>query len=148
MWEINGLSLECDIEDIETAEKVENALKKMSTTELTKTDSMVEAIKQHCNIIKQVFIDIFGTETTDNIFKDVKLNRRLYEVVFRRYPINKATPIITLCRYDIIILTKSMELVRMDRIMAIKNKVHISEWSEMVRAVCITYTKALTTTET
>ena len=27
-----------------------------------------------------------------------------------------------------------MELVRMDRIMAIKNKVHISEWSEMVRA--------------
>lgn len=78
MWEINGLSLECDIEDIETAEKIENALKKMSTTEMTKTDSMVEAIKQHCNIIKQVFIDIFGTETTDNIFKDVKLNRRLY----------------------------------------------------------------------
>ena len=78
MWEINNISLECDIEDVETAEKVENALKKMSIAETIKTDSLAEAIKQHCNIIKQVFIDIFGVETADNIFKDIKLNRRLY----------------------------------------------------------------------
>lgn len=86
MWEINGISLECDIEDIETAEKIENALKKMSTTEIIKTDSLVEAIRQHCNIIKQVFIDIFGVETTENIFKDIKLNRRLYtDVLYSFY---------------------------------------------------------------
>lgn len=86
MWEINGLEIECDIEDIETAEKVENALKKMSTTETIKTDSLAGAIKQHCNIIKQLFVDIFGVETADNIFKDIKLNRRLYtDVLYSFY---------------------------------------------------------------
>ena len=77
-WEINSLSLECDIEDVETAEKVENALRKMSNIKVEETSSMVEAIKFQCNIIKQVFIDIFGNETTEEIFKDIKLNRRLY----------------------------------------------------------------------
>ena len=51
-----------------------------------------------------------------------------------RYPINKPTPTITLRCYGIIILTKSMELVKMDKVVTIKNKILISEWSEMVRA--------------
>ena len=80
MWEINGLQIECDIEDIETAEKVENALKKMAETNPPQeTDTSLScAIKFHCNTIKQLFSDVFGTEITEKIFEGVKLNRRIY----------------------------------------------------------------------
>lgn len=86
MWEINGLQLECDLEDVETADKVEKALKKMSATAVEKTDSMVEAIKFQCNVVKTVFVDIFGEDTTEEIFKGIKLNRRLYtDVLYSFY---------------------------------------------------------------
>ncbi len=49
------------------------------------------------------------------------------------YPVNNPTTSIVQYRYGIIILTKSMELVRMDKIISIKNKVRIKEWSEMVK---------------
>jgi hypothetical protein len=86
MWEINGLQLECDLEDVETAEKVEKALKKMGSTKFEKTDSMVEAIRFQCNVIKVLFADIFGEETAEDIFKGIKLNRRLYtDVLYAFY---------------------------------------------------------------
>jgi negative regulator of sigma E activity len=86
MWEINGLQLECDLEDVETAEKVEKALRKMSETTVEKTDSKAEAIKFQCNVIKVLFSEIFGDDTAESIFKDVKLNRRLYtDVLYSFY---------------------------------------------------------------
>lgn len=86
MWEINSLQIECDIEDIETAEKVEKALINLSNAKVEKSNSLAEAIKQECTLIKQVFIDIFEIETAESIFKDVKLNRRLYcDVLYSFY---------------------------------------------------------------
>lgn len=86
MWEVNGLSLECDIEDVETALKVESALKNMGSTQVKKGTSLAESLKVQCNIIKKVFTDIFGEEVANSIFKDVKLNRRLYtDVLYSFY---------------------------------------------------------------
>ena len=103
MWEINGLSLECDIEDVETAEKIENALTNLSKVKVEKSTSLVETIRQECTLIKQVFIDVFGTETTENIFNGIKLNRRLYSDVLYSF-------------YDYIELQKKSMLERSNRL--------------------------------
>lgn len=86
MWEVNGLQLECDLEDVETAGRVEKALKKMSETKVERTDSMVEAIEFQCQAIKTLFSDVFGEDTAEAIFKGVRLNRRLYtDVLYAFY---------------------------------------------------------------
>ncbi|MGN1411451.1 MAG: DUF6673 family protein [Oscillospiraceae bacterium] len=104
MWEINGLQIEFDIEDVETAEKVENALTNLSKAKVEQTTSLAETIRQEYILIKQVFIDIFTTKTADNIFKDIKLNRRLYSDVLYSF-------------YDYIDLQKkSMLLERSNRL--------------------------------
>lgn len=88
MWEINGLQIEFDIEDLETAEKLDNALLEMQKEEKNVSQnsiSMAKAIKSYCAVIRHFFEAIFGNETTDKIFEGVRINQRLYDEIFASF---------------------------------------------------------------
>jgi hypothetical protein len=76
MWEINDLKIEFDIEDLETAEKLDNALIKLQKAEKNtpKGSTMTESVKIYCKTLENFFVSIFGSETTKQIFKGVKVN--------------------------------------------------------------------------
>lgn len=87
MWEINGLSIEFDIEDLETAEKLDKALIELQKAEKStpKGSTMAESIKIYCKTLENFFISIFGDETTKQIFSGVKINQRLYDEIFMSF---------------------------------------------------------------
>ena len=87
MWEVNGLKIEFDIEDLETAEKLDNALIELQKAEknVPKGTSMAESIKLYCKTLEDFFKSIFGDETTKQIFKGIKINQRLYDEIFMSF---------------------------------------------------------------
>jgi len=79
MLEINGVALEFDILDADTAERYEAATKALqkdlSALDL-KAISSAEAIRQECQIVFAYFDTIFGAGTAEAIFAGkVNLNR-------------------------------------------------------------------------
>lgn len=62
MLEINGVELDFDMFDAETAEAYEKGYEKMQSTiaELQKTDKMSVVFHKGCSAVKEVFDTIFG----------------------------------------------------------------------------------------
>lgn len=83
-WEINGLSLELDLEDVETLERYENAFEKMAKeeNEIPKDGKKSERIRAYCQLFPRLYDRIFGEGTSDKIFKDVPMNTSRYEGIY------------------------------------------------------------------
>lgn len=84
VWEINGLSLELDLEDIETVERYEDAFEKMKSEEtaIPRDGKLSVVIRAYCNMYRKLFSRIFGEETSEKIFAGVRLNGEAYDNIY------------------------------------------------------------------
>lgn len=90
-WDINGISLELDLDDAEDLERYENAFKKMKDTSdaLSKniTDSAAKKIKDTCNAYRGLINDIFGDGTASRIIEPTCWKLRIHEDVIESFMI-------------------------------------------------------------
>ena len=80
-WEINGVSLEFDIEDADNAEKYQKAFEKFGETEKIITSSEIN----YCKMFRNLYDDIFGKGTSDKIFSKIKDNSRKYDEIYAQF---------------------------------------------------------------
>lgn len=76
-WEINGVKLPFDFDDMETMERYKKALAQMNKdaeTVIVEGDR-AEIIKSHYDIFSKVYDTVFGEGTSEKIFKG-KVNLR------------------------------------------------------------------------
>lgn len=83
-WEINGLSLDFDITDADTAEKYENAYRHFADTKssMTKSEKISDYIRAFCDVVKEFFSDLFDAETADKIFLNIPVSIRAYTDIY------------------------------------------------------------------
>ena len=83
IWKINGLELELDINDYETAGKYKEALALMAEEEkaLSKDGEMTDIIKTYALLFYNLFDRLFGEGTGDKIFGG-KYNTRICDEVY------------------------------------------------------------------
>lgn len=83
-WEINGLSLELDLEDVDTLERYEDAFAEMASEEnsIPKVGKKSEQIRAYCNLFKKLYDKIFGDGTSNKIFKDIPVNAARYDEIY------------------------------------------------------------------
>lgn len=84
-WEINGLSLEFDMEDLETAERYETAFAGMAEEEKQIAEmngKFSERIRAYCGLYLHLFENLFGAETAALIFANQPMNTRIYEEIY------------------------------------------------------------------
>ena len=87
-WEINGVSLEFDIEDADNAEKYQKAFEKFGETEKIITSSEINSadfIREYCKMFRNLYDDIFGEGTSDKIFSKIKDNSRKYDEIYAQF---------------------------------------------------------------
>ena len=87
-WEINGVSLEFDIEDADNAEKYQKAFEKFGETEKIITSSEINSadfIREYCKMFRNLYDDIFGKGTSDKIFSGIKDNSRKYDEIYAEF---------------------------------------------------------------
>lgn len=62
VWNINGLEINFDLDDLETFERYEQAFEKMSIEErrIKKDGKMSETIKAYCDLYYHMFFNLFG----------------------------------------------------------------------------------------
>lgn len=85
IWEINGVSLELDMEEAETAENYQKAFKKFGENEkkLKSSGNLTgEFIRDYCHMFRTLYDDIFGGGTSEKIFSGIKDNARKYDEVY------------------------------------------------------------------
>lgn len=90
VWQINGTSLELDLEDAGDAEKYEVAFKQMSedekemkkANEAFGVSNLAEQIKAYCKMMRGLYDNIFGSGTSDKIFNGIKENTRKYDEIY------------------------------------------------------------------
>lgn len=84
IWEINGISLELDIEDADVMERLENAFETMKNDEsaVPKDGKASARIRAYCAMFRNLFSNIFGSEETEKIFKGVPTNSSAYDDVY------------------------------------------------------------------
>ena len=84
IWEINGLSLELDLEDVETLERYEDAFAEMAEKEksIPKDGKKSEIIRAYCELYHHLYDRLFGEGTSDKIFAGVRLNAEAYDNVY------------------------------------------------------------------
>lgn len=83
-WEIKGLSLPLDLEDLATMERYEAAFLRMKKEEqrIAELPAATERIKAYCAMYHRTFADIFDEKSADIIFQDMPLHSGNYEAVF------------------------------------------------------------------
>ena len=85
-WEISGLSLELDLENLETAERYDNAFALMNQEEHqileTEFEKHSDFIRAYCNLYRHLFEHLFGKETAGQIFQNLPVNSRVYEEIY------------------------------------------------------------------
>lgn len=84
-WEINGLSLDFDMEDLETAERYETAFALMADEEKQiagLNGKMSDRIRAYCDMYLHLFENLFGEETARQIFANQRMNTRVYEEIY------------------------------------------------------------------
>lgn len=86
-WEINGLSLELDMEDAEVQERYENAFEQMAEEEKTiKNDGkMSEFTRSYCNLFIRLYDRIFGEGTSEKIFAGVPVSITRYTEIYEDF---------------------------------------------------------------
>lgn len=87
IWEINGLSLEFDLEDADCAERYENAFEKMSEEEkqVPKDGRLSTRIRAYCRLFRGFYDDLFGEGTSGKIFKGIPDNTDAYDEVYFKF---------------------------------------------------------------
>lgn len=77
VWHVKGLELQYDFDDLESVERYEKAFNAMSkkSKEMPKDGSRSLQIKSYCNIVYELFDDLFGMGTSERIFKG-RMNAR------------------------------------------------------------------------
>lgn len=84
IWEINGLSLELDLEDADCMERYENAFEKMSEEEkqIPKDGKYSAIIRAYCRLFRDLYDRIFGEGTSEKLFEGVPENTDAYDEVY------------------------------------------------------------------
>lgn len=84
IWEINGLSLELDLEDADCMERYENAFDEMKKeeNEAPKDGKASMRIRAYCRLFRNLYDRIFGDGTSEKIFKGVPENTDSYDKVY------------------------------------------------------------------
>ncbi|MCR0349337.1 hypothetical protein DWW36_12330 [Erysipelotrichaceae bacterium AF15-26LB] len=80
-WEINGVKLPFDFDDLDTMERYKKALAQMNKdakTVIVEGDR-AEIIKSHYDIFSKVYDTIFGEGTSEKIFKGKANLRQCFE---------------------------------------------------------------------
>lgn len=83
-WEIGGVALELDMQDVAVLERYEAAFAKMGETEksLPKDGKASERVKAYCIMFRDLFDDIFGEGTAEKIFGstyNARISTEIYE---------------------------------------------------------------------
>lgn len=86
-WEINGVSLYLDLQDVETMERYESAFEKMGEeeNEIPKDGKQSVRIRAHCELYRRLYDRIFGEGTADRIFKGIPMHIGVYEDVYLQF---------------------------------------------------------------
>ena len=84
VWEINGLSLELDLDDADVMERYEKAFDVMSAEEkaLPKDGKGSEQIRAYCAMFRHLYDNIFGEGTSEKIFKGVPTSASAYDDIY------------------------------------------------------------------
>lgn len=84
IWEINGLSLELDLEDADCMERYENAFEKMSEEEkqIPKDGKYSAIIRAYCRLFRDLYDRLFGEGTSEKLFEGVPENTDAYDEVY------------------------------------------------------------------
>ncbi len=83
-WEINGISLHLDLEDVEILERYENAFDAMAEEEkkLPKDGKASDRVRAYCEMYRHLYDKIFGDGTADKIFAGKPMNAAVYDEVY------------------------------------------------------------------
>ena len=68
MITINGVDLDFNIYDYETASRYESGLTRIQS-ETTKSESLAETIKAQCGLVFDFFDEVFGPGTAEQVFQ-------------------------------------------------------------------------------
>lgn len=81
IWEINGQSLELDLESADVMERYENAFDKMSEEEkqIPKDGKASVRIRAYCRVFRNLYDNIFSKGTSEKIFKGIPDNTEVYD---------------------------------------------------------------------
>ena len=73
IWKINGHEYPLDMQDMEVVERCEAAFERMGEREkaLPKEGKTSERIRSYCQLFRDLFDDVFGAGTAEQIFGDV-----------------------------------------------------------------------------
>lgn len=87
IWEINGLSLELDLEDADCMERYENAFEKMSEEEkqIPKDGKASVRIRAYCRLFRNLYDRLFGEGTSEKLFEGVPENTDAYDEVYYKF---------------------------------------------------------------
>lgn len=87
IWEINGLSLELDLEDADCMERYENAFDEMKKeeNEVPKDGKASVRIRVYCRLFRDLYDRIFGEGTSEKIFRDIPDNTNLYDEIYFKF---------------------------------------------------------------
>lgn len=86
-WEINGVSLELDLEDADVMERYEKAFETMAKEEqlLPKDGKPSAHIRAYCGIFRNLFSAIFGEERSEQIFAGLPVNAAVFEDIYDQF---------------------------------------------------------------
>ncbi len=84
IWEINGESLELDMENADVQERYENAFEKLSEEEnqIKKDGKMSEFTRSYCNLFNRLYDRIFGEGTSEKIFAGIPVSISKYLEIY------------------------------------------------------------------
>lgn len=84
VWEINGVSLPLDLDDADVMERVEDAFDAMEQEEkqIPKDGKSSARIRAYCNLFRNLFDNIFGKGTSEQIFKDKPMKTEIYDEAY------------------------------------------------------------------
>ena len=86
LYKINNVELDIDMDDYEFQKKYEDAFEKLgeSEKELQKVGKSSEITKGYCEMMRQLFDDIFGEGTSKKLFGE-KYNIRVTNEVYEEF---------------------------------------------------------------
>lgn len=87
IWEINGLSLELDLEDADCEDRYENAFEKMSEEEkqVPNDGKLSTRIRAYCKLFRDLYDRLFGEGTSEKIFKGIPDNTDVYNEIYYKF---------------------------------------------------------------
>lgn len=86
VWKINGLELKYDFDDLKAMERYEQAFHsmEMKSKEMPKDGNRSTQIKLYCQIMYELFDDLFGKGTSNKLFHG-KMNARECDEVYESF---------------------------------------------------------------